>query len=155
MEENFKEVISKKNFELSAEAEGFLRETAKWGYFLSILGFVFLGLMLVLALFIGTVFSKLNSFGGGMSPMMGSGTGMFSVVYLLIALLYFFPIYYLFQFSSKVKNAFKFNDNEQLNASFEYLKSHYKFMGVLALVIISFYMVVFFMTFIVGIISAM
>jgi hypothetical protein len=90
-----------------------------------------------------------------MNPMMGKGTGFFSAIYIVIALMYFFPIYYLFQFSSKIKNAFKFNDNEQLNASFEYLKSHYKFMGILALIFVSFYAVIFFMTFIVGIISAM
>ena len=154
MEEDFTEVVSKKNFEFSEEALGFLKETAKWGYFLSILGFVFLAIMVSIALFVGSIFSKIGSF-GGMNPMMGIGTGVFSAIYLMIALLYFFPIYYLFQFSSKIKNAFKFNDNEQLNASFQYLKSHYKFMGILALIFVSFYGVIFFMTFIVGIISAM
>ncbi|GIZ08633.1 DUF5362 family protein [Flavobacterium sp. UMI-01] len=155
MEENYNETELKPIFDLSLEAQGFLKETAKWGYFLSILGFVFIGLIVIVAFFIGSIFSKFNSIGNGINPMMGISGGIFSVIYLLIGLVYFFPVYYLFKFSSKVKNAFKFSDNQQLNASFEYLKSHYKFMGIVALIFLSFYVVVFFMTFIVGIISSL
>ncbi|MEZ7506739.1 hypothetical protein [Flavobacterium sp. Arc2] len=154
MEENFTEMVSKKNFELSEESQGFLKEIAKWAYFLSILGFVMMGLMVVLALFIGTIFSKLTSMSGTMNPMMGVGTGFFSAIYLLIALLYFFPIYYLFQFSSKIKIAFRDDDNEQLNASFKYLKSHYKFIGIMALIFACFYGFIIFMGLIVGLFSA-
>ncbi|MCW2120772.1 putative membrane protein [Flavobacterium sp. 7A] len=114
-----------------------MKETAKWGCFLSILGFVFLAISVSIVLFVGCIFSKIGSF-GGMNPMMGIGTGFFLAIYLIIALLYFFPIYYLFQFSSNIKNAFKYNYNEQLNGSFLYLKSHYKFMGILALIFVSF-----------------
>jgi hypothetical protein len=38
------------NLYLNQEARGFLKETAKWAYFLSILGFVGIGFMVVLAL---------------------------------------------------------------------------------------------------------
>ena len=126
MEENFTELVSNRSFELSEKAQGFLKEIAKWSCFLFILGFVFIGLMVLLAFFIGTIFSKLTSISDAMKPLMGIGTGFFSLIYLLIALLYFFLIYYLFQFSSKIKIAFRDNDSDQLNASFEYLKSHYK-----------------------------
>lgn len=154
MEENFTEVVAKRNFELSEEAQGFLKETAKWAYFLSIIGFVGVGFMVLLAFFMGTIFSVLSSsFGTGMNPMMGFGAG-FTILYLLIAVLYFFPIYYLFQFSSKLKKAFKFNDNEEITASFEFLKSHYKFMGILALIFVCFYGFVILMGLIVGIFSA-
>jgi hypothetical protein len=52
-------------------------------------------------------------------------------------------VYYLYQFASKAKVAFATDDNEQLNASFEYLKSHYKFIGIFALCIVSFYVLLF------------
>jgi uncharacterized membrane protein len=126
MEENFTELVSNRSFELSEKAQVFLKEIAKWSCFLSILGFVFIGLIVLLAFFIGTIFSKLTSISAVMKPVMGIGTGFFSLIYLLIALLYFFLIYYLFQFSSKIKIAFRDNDIDHLNASFEYLKSHYK-----------------------------
>lgn len=147
--------VENSNLYLKEESQSFLKETAKWGYFLSILGFVFMGLMVVFALFVGTIFSKINSFGGGINPMMGRSSTVFSVIYILIALLYFFPVYYLYQFSSKARKAFKYNDNEQLNASFEYLKSHYKFMGIIALIFVSFYAIIFIFTFLFGIFSTL
>jgi hypothetical protein len=122
--------------------------------FLSVLGFVFLGLMVVLALFIGTIFSKLISISVAMNPTMVIGTGFFSVIYLLIALLCFFPIYYLLQFSYKIKIAFRDDDNDLLNASFEYLKVHYKFIGIMALIFACFYGFIILMGLITGIFSA-
>jgi hypothetical protein len=122
--------------------------------FLSVLGFVFLGLMVVLALFIGTIFSKLTSISVAMKPTMVIGTGFFSVIYLLIALLSFFPIYYLLQFSYKIKIAFRDDDNDLLNASFEYLKVHYKFIGMMALIFACFYGFIILMGLITGIFSA-
>ena len=138
---------------LSQEAQGFLKETAKWAYFLSILGFVGIGFMVVLALFIGTIFSALNNMSGAMNPMMGIGTGFISGLYLLIALIYFFPIYYLFQFSSKMKKAFKSNDNDLINSSFEYLKSHYKFVGIVALIFIIVYVLIILFSILAGAIA--
>ena len=154
MEENFTELVSNRSFELSEKAQVFLKEIAKWSCFLSILGFVFIGLMVLLAFFIGTIFSKLTSISDAMKPLMGIGTGFFSLIYLLIALLYFFPIYYLFQFSSKIKIALRDNDSDQLNASFEYLKSRYKFIGIMALIFACFYGFIILMGLIAGIFSA-
>lgn len=131
------------NLYLNQEAQGFLKETAKWAYFLSILGFIGIGFMVLLALFLGTIFSTLNGLSGGMNPMMGIGTGFISGIYLVIALLYFFPIYYLFKFSSNLKKAFKSNDNDLIHSSFEYLKSHYKFIGITALVFVVIYGLIF------------
>lgn len=128
---------------LTEESKSFLKETAKWAYFLSIVGFVGVGILVLFALFFGTIFSKLSSFGGNSTPMPMMAGGFITVLYLVIAVIYFFPVYYLFQFSSKLKIAFNNTDNEQLTASFENLKSHYKFMGICAIVMISLYGVVF------------
>jgi hypothetical protein len=127
---------------LSQEAQGFLKETAKWGYFLSILGFIGIGFMVVLALFIGTIFSAISGLSGTANSMGVLETGFISGLYLLIALLYFFPIYYLFKFSSNLKKAFKSNDNDLITTSFEYLKSHYKFIGILTLVFVVIYVLI-------------
>jgi hypothetical protein len=118
---------------LTQEAQGFLKETAKWSYFLSIIGFIGIGFMVVLALFIGTIFSALSGLRGSTNSMGVLETGLISGIYLAIALVYFFPVYYLFQFSSKMKMAFKTNDHTLINYSLEYLKSHYKFIGIVAL----------------------
>lgn len=44
------------NLQLTEESKSFLREIAKWAYFLSILGFVGVGFMVILALFYGNYF---------------------------------------------------------------------------------------------------
>lgn len=131
------------NLQLTADSQSFLKETAKWAYFLSILGFVGIGLLVLLSLFMGTIFSKLGVFGNNFSPAPMMGVGFITFLYLIMAVLYFFPVYYLFQFASKAKAAFSKNDNETLTTSLEYLKSHYKFMGILAIVIFSLYGVIF------------
>lgn len=146
------DVFSKTNFVLSDESESFLKETAKWSYFLSILGFIFIGLIVLIIVFMGVFLSKLGSMGGSMS-MIGNMGSFISVIYLIIASIYFFPVYYLFQFSSKVKIAFKNNDNDKLNESFMFLKSHYKFMGVVALIMVAFYGMFFLITFLIGMTS--
>ena len=146
MEEN---QFAKSNFVITDESESFLKETAKWAYFLSILGFVFIGIIVLMALFVGSIISKFGAMGGNI-PIMGNMGGFIILPYLSIIILYFFPIYYLFLFSSKAKKAFKNNDNEQLNESFQYLKSHYKFMGILALIFLIVYGFIFLITFLIG-----
>ncbi|TDD97388.1 hypothetical protein [Flavobacterium cellulosilyticum] len=129
------------NFELqlNESAKGFLKETAKWAYFLSILGFIGVGLMVVLAVFAGTIFGVIGHMMPGMG-MFGSGIGIvISIFYLLIAALYFFPVYYLYKFASNAKKAFLNIDSELLSTSFKYLKSHYKFIGIMMISIMCLY----------------
>ena len=71
---------------------------------------------------------------------LGSAFGIImTVMYLLVAALYFFPVYYLNKFASNAKIALSDNDSKSLASSFEYLKSHYKFIGIMSLIILSFY----------------
>ena len=131
--------------QLNESAKRFLKEAAKWAYFLSILGYIGIGFIVLGAIFAGTLFG----FIGNMMPleqmgMFSSAFGIFiTVVYLLIAALYFLPIYYLNRFASNLKLAFRDNDSETLAKSFEYLKSHYKFFGILAIIMLCFYALIF------------
>ena len=136
-------VIENFEMKLNESAKGFLKETAKWAYFLSILGYIGIGFIIFVALFAGTLFSAM----GKMNPTMGAMGSSFgivmAVVYFLIALLYFFPVYYLNKFASNAKAAFKNNDSEILTTSLEYLKSHYKYIGIMTVVIFSLYFLMF------------
>ncbi|MFT7588091.1 MAG: hypothetical protein ACI959_000297 [Limisphaerales bacterium] len=127
----------------------FLRETAKWAKFISILGFIGLGLMIVAAIAMATVLGSLMQ--SEMGAMGAMGGGAFSVVYILIALLYFFPILYLYRFASKMQRALDGNDQTFLLESFESLKSHYKFIGILAAIFMAFYA----LAFIIGILGSL
>jgi len=110
----------------------FLAETAKWANFLSILGFIGLGLMVLVSLFMFVI--------GTSSSFMPLGNGIFvGIFYILIAGFYFVPINYLYKFSSNMKNALRTNNQASLTTSFEYIKSHYKFIGILTIVIMGIY----------------
>jgi hypothetical protein len=116
-------------FSIDETAKGYLLETARWAKFLAIVGFVVIGLLSVGGLILSTAFSRLgNSAGSGYLSVF-----MF-VVYVLIAILYFFPTYYLFRFSSGIKPAVLNADQGQLNESLLYLRKAFRFIGVLTLV---------------------
>jgi len=126
-------------------ASAYLGETARWAKFLAIVGFIFCGLLALFALFAGSIFSAaMRGFGGG--GIAFGGGAVLTVVYLLLALLYFFPCLYLFRFASKMQVALGNNDQQQLSESFKNLKSCYRFMGILMIIILGFYALVLIVT---------
>jgi len=135
--------FEKFELQLNETAKDFLKETAKWANFLSILGFVGIGLMLVFAVFAGSIFSAMGSTMRGMGGMGGSFGVIMAFVYVFIAAIYFFPVYYLNKFAVNAKRAFRDNDSEALTNSFGYLKSHYKFIGILTVAILVLYGLIF------------
>lgn len=130
--------------QLNDMAKSFLRETAKWAKFLSIIGFIGIGFLVIFALVMFAMGGSLAASGMGAMGGIGAMGGVFGgVLYLLFAMLYFFPIMYLFKFSSSILNAFQNNNTEQLTKGFEYLKSHYKFVGILMAILIGLYALIF------------
>ena len=122
--------------QIDTTTHAYLAETAKWSNFLSIVGFVLSVIIGIVALFAGTILGNLtNSYGGGGSF---AGAGILTVIYLIIAAVYFFMSLYLYRFASKMKVALFTNDQETLNNSFLNLKNLYKLMGVLTIVYLSF-----------------
>jgi hypothetical protein len=124
------------------QASGFLGETARWAKFLAILGFISCGLLVLAALFLGTLIAYFSRIGGG-TPMPGGMGAFVSVFYILMALLYFFPCLYLFNFASKMQIALRNNDQDHLNESFKNLKSTFRFVGILTIVSLGLGLLVF------------
>ena len=122
---------------LTSASKRFLRETAKWTFFLSILGFLFIGLLLLFAIFATTIFGFVQK---TQPQAMPANLGMImAIVYVILAIIYFFPVYYLLQFSNKMKKALDTKNDETLAKAFEMLKSHYKFIGVFTIISFSLY----------------
>ncbi|MCB0661997.1 MAG: hypothetical protein KDC24_04620 [Saprospiraceae bacterium] len=116
---------------ISNEIKFFLQTIAKWAKFLSILGFVGIGLMVLLSFSIGAIMATLGSYSP--TPMPAS-SGFLPVVYIIGGAIQFFPVYYLFQFSKKMKIALDASDQSYLTGAFDYLKRHYVFIGIVALI---------------------
>lgn len=147
-----------KQLVFTEEIKDYIMETAKWAQFMSIIGFIFIGIISLFGLSIilagGFIFGDLGKIGN----IPGFPAGMFSLfgsIYIAIAALYFFPVYYLFMFARKTKNAILCNDNQMLTEGFSKLKSHYKFVGILTLIIVGFYAFIFFMGMVMFLIKVM
>ncbi|MFD1615115.1 hypothetical protein [Gelatiniphilus marinus] len=130
--------------EVNDEIKGLLKETASWTYFLSILGFIGIGIMVIFGIFFGAIMS--SSALGDANPYaaMGFSMGYFGLIYVVMALIYFFPVYYLFNFSRKMKTALSTTNKDDFKLAFANLKSHYKYVGIFTIAIISIYIVLIF-----------
>jgi hypothetical protein len=121
----------------------YLNEAAKWAKFLAVLGFIICALLILTAVFAGTFLaSSFSQVDSELSSLGSIGSGFITVWFLLVALLYFFPSFYLFNFASKMQTALRNNDQINLNNAFKNLKSCFKFWGVLFFMILSFFSLV-------------
>ncbi len=125
---------------LGNQSISYLSETRKWTFFLSILGLIFLGLIVFLAIIFATMMGSLGSMLPGNMGILGASMGgLYAFIFIVEALFMFFPIYYLFQFSRKMKAACELQDQDLLEEALKNLKSHYKFYGITMIVVLSFY----------------
>ncbi|BDD10681.1 hypothetical protein FUAX_31130 [Fulvitalea axinellae] len=131
------------DFGLNPVILGFLKTTAKWAKFLSIVGFVGVAFMVLVAFFAGTIFGMLGTFGGQEAEALGTlgavGGGVMTVMYLAFAALYFFPVLFLFKFASNLQKALKTHNQIALTEAFSNLKKHYTFIGVLTAILVGIY----------------
>lgn len=134
-------IIQLAELKLTSEAKSYLRETAKWAFFLSIIGFVGIAFLVIFALFASTIFSAIQE--SQMQTLPFDFGKMMTIIYLVMAAIYLFPVYYLMQFANKMKAALANTDEISLTESFGMLKSHYKFIGVFTIIILSLYAMLF------------
>ncbi|AWI26574.1 DUF5362 family protein [Flavobacterium pallidum] len=136
--------FEKFEMQLTDSGKEFLREVGKWANFLSIIGFVYLGLMVLLTLaIIITGNSSLINPAGANEGVQEISVGILSVIMIIAIAIMFFPIFYLNKFAVNLKKAFRENSSEYLTNSLEYLKSHYKFVGIFTIIFLSIYVLAF------------
>jgi hypothetical protein len=119
---------------ISDEIKSYLIETAKWGKFLAIMGYIGIGFILLIAIGVMGMGSASQFF-----PGVGANIGALGLIYVAIAALYFFPVYYLHQFSLKIRQGLRSQSPQNIAVGFQNLKSLFKFMGIFTIVILSIY----------------
>ena len=142
------------NFEnqLTSTAVGFLQESAKWSKFMAIIGFIGIGLMVLVSLFMAIGFGAM---GASTMPELPFSMSVFSIIYVLFAAIYFFPVYYLYQYATKTSAALHSKNKQLLAEGLENLKSHHKFLGIFTLILVSLYGFIFVFAILGGIFSAL
>jgi hypothetical protein len=116
-----------------------LKEAAMWARFLGIVGFIVAGLLTIVALFAGTIFTALmrtNPYGS--ASITGGVGGFITVVYLIIAAIAFFLALLMFRFGSRTKVALLTNDQSSLNGGFSSLKILLRVYGIVTIIYLGF-----------------
>lgn len=148
MTENLYEKGISNTMKLTSDSYPILTKISQWTKFLSIVGFVFIGLSILIVLSVGALITGMNQYAISTNDLMYI-PGMFSWTYaislIIILGIYFIPVYLLFQFSSKLKKALELNDTERLTTAFDFLKKHYVYIGIITIIALSFYIICFLM----------
>jgi len=148
MENQIQETELKENIEIAPEGGHYLREAASWAKLLSVLGFIGCGITLLLSFFIKSILksvaimSSTSVYGYPPETMETVGT-LYAVMFFICAVISFFPTYFLFVFSISSRKALRSNDSSILTKAFKFLKNHYMFIGILAIISILFYAFLF------------
>jgi len=113
-----------------------LRQTKPWVTFLAVLGFIGCSLMVIG----GLVMLVSGAAIGGMKG--GAIGGALGLVYILMALLYFFPSYYLLQYGGGIKRFMLSRTSPDLESALNSQKSFWRFVGILTAIVMCIYAVV-------------
>lgn len=130
-------------FGIDQSSRAHLSEAAKWAKFLAIVGFVMCGIIVVIAIFAGSFLAMMtNTYNDGYSSstkLTGGVGAVITIFYIGIAILLFLPYLFLFRFATRMKTALNTNDQLTLNTSFQNLKIMFRYVGILTIVMLSFY----------------
>ncbi|HKG06765.1 MAG TPA: DUF5362 family protein [Pedobacter sp.] len=139
-EETSSEETAREALIITEDIRSYIYETAKWTNFLSIIGFILTALMVISAFTVGPIMSSLGSaMGPGGAMLSKLGGGFITVLYLFIALFYFYPSLLMYKYASAGKTAVLYGDQPSLSIAMGKMKSLFKFWGILTIIIIIFY----------------
>ncbi len=114
--------------EIPIESEDLLRRSAFWAQFTAAIGTIILVFGLVRSL---RTFSNLGSLG------LEDNLGAF--LWLGVLLVGLLPCFYLFKYASTIAASFKTYDEAIMNQSFEYLYNAIRYLGILVIVALLYY----------------
>lgn len=124
---------------IDPQAKSHLLETAKWARFLAIVGFVFLAFAVLLGVYSTVTVNRFEEdyreMGGlGSEGVLSSaGTGV-AVMYIIMAVIWFFPLLFTLRFAKQLSHALQGNNQELLSASFQNLKVCYRYLGIITVI---------------------
>jgi hypothetical protein len=128
---------------LDANTKPEFADAARWARFIAIVGMVFMVLAVVgVAAFVYFLHAAESSFseaGGGNRSFFSTFSIGIAVFYLLLLLIWFFPLWYLFQFSKRMRTALQGDDQQALFAAARNLKMCFRYIGILTIVILCIY----------------
>jgi len=129
------------NLSVDEEARAQMLETTRWTKFIAITSYIMLALLVLLGIVMGIGLGNVigNADEGGVS-LPGSGFGIvITVMYIVIAAISFFPVYFLHRFSRLLKTALLHGNQEQFNEALSFQRKFFKFIGILMIITLAVY----------------
>ena len=127
-----------RKIEMDEKILKYLNTIRKWAMFLAIIGFIILGLIIIIGLIAGTFLTVFNLEGKGL----GVPESLMFIPILFIGILYFLPGLFLFRFSKHAGHTVQTLDKEELRKAFRSLKSYFVYTGVLIILVLFCYIAV-------------
>lgn len=135
------ETQSSSLFSLSIDplTKAHLSETARWARFLAIVGMISLALMilfgLIYSIWISSMVDSMQNQVGFQPRAYSTGLAAGSAfVFILMAVVGFFPLLYMLRFANQMRTALYGNDQESLNTSFQNLKRYFRYLGIITII---------------------
>jgi hypothetical protein len=125
----------KKKIEIGEETLKHLNTLRKWTMFLAVSGFIFLGIIIALGLITGTFLQAFNH----SDKTLGLSDALVLAGFIGLALLTFFPVFFLFRFSKHTSNALTTPDRKNMHKAIKSLKRFFIYIGILLIVSLAIY----------------
>jgi hypothetical protein len=128
-------------FEISIneESQSHLRDIAKWAKFLAIIGFILGGLISLAGVLVMIAGPALSSLMGDM----GIALSAMGIVYVFAGFLYIYPSLKQLRFANQIVQGFDKQDQPTITSAFQNLKSVFRYWGILTVIIIGLYVLIF------------
>ena len=123
--------------EINSEALDNLNVARRWTTFLSVLGFIFLGLIIIAGLATSLFLTVFKT----QQANLGIPESLMMVVFAAFGVLCFFPVFFLFRFSKNIRDAIQNNDQRKLVKGFKNLRLFFAYFGILVILVISVYLI--------------
>ena len=124
-----------KSLNVSEVVKSHLLTTSKWTSFIAIIGFIFTGFMVLGSIpimfipsFIG-YFQDFESYSPFPIPFIAIG-----ILYLIGAMFYFLPSYFLFLFSRRIRKSLRYNDQLSFEEGFRNMRKLAVFTGIIMVI---------------------
>ena len=144
------ESVNDSHIELRPETVNYIAVISKSAKIAAVVGFVVLGLLLINGILNYIVLSRLYDYLPSNDRYILTYIPIISGITSVI--LHFFPLKYLFDSSKKMNTAVVNRDSNELTEGLRSLKSHFKFIGILTIVMLSL-MILFFLLALIGIMA--
>ncbi|MGB8491229.1 MAG: DUF5362 family protein [Bacteroidales bacterium] len=126
-----------RKIEIGPDALKNLNATWKWAMFLSVLGFIFFGLLVGIGLVTSTFLSAFKT----RQVNLGIPETLMILIFIITAVVYFFPVFFLFRFSRNIRDAIQDTNTRKFERAFRNLRMYFAYIGILIIVALLVYFI--------------